>query len=58
VAILEVPLYCDSERYELKEEDVRAWLDFAILEEDAKAKRLRKKIEELEVRRQHHPFSH
>lgn len=50
MALLEVPLWCDSERHEVKLEDVRAWLDYAIIEEDRYGKMLKKKLAELEVR--------
>lgn len=45
----EVPLRTSNDRYEVKEEDVRAWLVFAILEEDRKSKLILKRIKEIEV---------
>lgn len=49
MALLEVPLWSDSEKFEVKPTDVRAWLDFAMMEEDRNAKKLKKHIEKLEV---------
>lgn len=51
VALFDVPLRDDSDRHDVKEEDVRQWVLFAILEEDHKGRRLTAKITQIEVRR-------
>ena len=45
----DVPLRTSDDRFEVKEDDVRAWLVFAILEEDRKSKLILKKLKEIEV---------